>query len=310
MTLRVAADDAPLSADRRRRPAMTHSTPLQVALAQIESVPGDLEANVRKHLDVVADARAGGAELLLFPELSLTGHGGGADALRLALDRDHRLVGAIARATGAMTTVFGAVEEAPAAQFHNAAIAVRNGEVVHVHRKVNLATYGRLDDGKHFAAGRHVETFALMPAWRAGLLVCADAWNPALVHLAALQDATLLLVPVSSAIEAVGGDFDNPGGWDTNLRFHALTYGMPVLMANRVGREGELSFWGGSRILDPFGNVLAAASGSGEQLVRAALDFSDVRRARFLLPTVRDANLPLLQRELARIGRSRAQAAH
>ncbi len=289
---------------------MTHPSSLQVAVAQIESVPGDLEANARKHLDIVADARAAGIELLLFPELSLTGHGGGADALRLALRRDHRLVGSIARATGAMTTVFGAIEEAPAAQFYNAAIAVRNGEVVHVHRKVNLATYGRLEDGKHFAAGRHIEPFALAPAWRAGLLICADAWNPALVHLAALQDTTLLLVPVSSAIEAVGGDFDNPGGWDTNLRFHALTYGMPVLMANRVGTDGDLTFWGGSRILDPFGNALAAASRTDEQLVRAALDFADVRRARFLLPTVRDANLPLLRRELARIEQARANAAH
>jgi len=111
-----------------------------------------------------------------------------------------------------------------------------------------------------------------------------------------------MLAPVSSAREAVGGDFDNPGGWDINLRFYALTYGMPVAMANRVGREGELTFWGGSRVVDPFGRVLACAEDEREQLVHACVDFADVRRARYLLPTVRDANVPLLRRELERIG--------
>ena len=134
-------------------------------------------------------------------------------------------------------------------------------------------------------------------------MICADLWNPALVHLAAIQGTTVVLAPISSAIEAVGADFDNPGGWDINLRFYALTYGLPIAMANRVGREGELTFWGGSRLVDPFGRTLAQATGEGEDLVRARIDFAEVRRARYLLPTVRDANLPLVQREIERIAR-------
>lgn len=233
--------------------------------------------------------------------MSLTGHGAGPDTLRLAINRDHRFIVEIARAAGEMCTVFGIIEEAPAAQFYNSAVAVRDGEVIFVHRKINLATYGKLEDGKHFAGGRHVETFDVAPGWRVSILICADTWNPALVHLAALQGATLLLAPISSAVEAVGAEFDNPQGWDTNLRFYALTYGMPVMMANRVGSEGNLTFWGGSRVLDPFGGSLASAKGKREQLVRAQLDFESVRRARYQLPTVRDANLPLVQRELERL---------
>lgn len=277
------------------------ATRRRVAVAQIESRPGDLEANLRKHLDVIEAARAAGVEVLLFPEMSLTGHGAGADALRLAIDCDDRIVTQIARASGAMGTVFGLIEERAAAQFYNAAVVVQHGHAIFVHRKINLATYGRLEDGKHFAAGRHVDTFALDQRWRASVMICADAWNPALVHLAALQGATLLMVPISSAIEAVGDGFDNPHGWDTNLRFYALTYGMPVLMANRVGVEGDLTFWGGSRILDPYGRVIATAAGRGEELVSADLDYDDVRRARYRLPTVRDANLPLVQREVGRL---------
>ena len=280
---------------------MSEPAALRVAVAQIESRLGDLEANLRKHLDVIDAARAAGVEVLLFPELSLTGHSAGGDALALAVDRDDRIVAQIARASGEMVSVIGLIEERAGAQFYNTAIAVRRADVIFVHRKLNLATYGRLDDGKHFAAGRHVETFALDARWRASIMICADTWNPALVHLAAMQGATLLLAPVSSALEAVGAEFDNPHGWDVNLMFYALTYGMPVMMANRVGTEHDLRFWGGSRILDPFGRTLARATGDGEALVHAALDFDGVRRARYLLPTLRDANLPLVERELARI---------
>ena len=281
---------------------------MKVGVAQIASVLGDVDANRRKHLDVVESARAAGVDVLLFPELSLTGHGAGRDALRVALRRDDSVVADIARASAAMWTVFGLIEEAPAAQFYNAAIAVRDGAIVAVHRKVNLATYGRLDDGRHFAAGRSVDTFELAAGWRASVMICADLWNPALVHLAMMQEATMLLAPVSSALEAVGADFDNPGGWDVNLRFYALTYGLPIAMANRVGREGDLTFWGGSRIVDPFGRTLAEATGADEQMVEARVRFDDVRRARYALPTVRDANMPLVQRELERIARRAAPA--
>jgi predicted amidohydrolase len=279
---------------------------MRVAVAQVTSIPGDIDANLRKHLAMIDAARAHGVEVLLFPELSLTGHGAGSEAIRLAIGRDHHVVADIAHASGEMCTVFGAIEEAPAAQFYNAAIAVRGGRMLHVHRKVNLATYGKLEDGKHFAAGTRIDTMALDDKWTASVLVCADTWNPPLVHLAAVQGVTLLMVAVSSALEAVGGEFDNPQGWDTNLRFHAMTYGLPVMMANRVGAEGDLTFWGGSRILDPFGRVLAQAEGRREELVHATLAFDDVRRARYLLPTLRDANLPLVARELARVMEGRS----
>jgi predicted amidohydrolase len=239
--------------------------------------------------------------VLVFPELSLTGHSGGRDKRRLATGVDHRCIADIARASGKMCSVVGVIEEGTASQFYNSAFAVRGGNVVFAHRKVNLATYGKLDDGKHFAPGTRIGTFEIGVPWRASVLICADTWNPPLVHLAAAQDATLLLAPVSSALEAVGAEFDNPGGWDANLRFHALTYGLPIAMANRVGREGDLTFWGGSRIVDPFGRTLAIAAGNGEELVSATLDLGRVRRARELLPTMRDANLPLLHSELGRL---------
>lgn len=276
-------------------------TVLTVAAAQIESHLGDVDANLAHHLDVIAEARAAGVDVLLFPEMSLTGHGAGGDVLRLALKRDDPPLRRLAEAAGDMVVVVGLMEEGPAAQFYNAAVALRAGREVFVHRKINLATYGRLEDGKHFAQGRYVDTWELGGPWRAAVMICADLWNPGLVNLVALHGCTVLLAPISSAVEAVGGEFDNPAGWHLNVRFYAMTYGLPLAMANRVGREGDLRFWGGSCVVDPYGAVLAHAADEREQLVTARLDYAQVRRARYLLPTVRDSNLGLVLRETQRL---------
>ncbi|WP_022729209.1 nitrilase-related carbon-nitrogen hydrolase [Fodinicurvata sediminis] len=272
---------------------------LKVAAAQTESIPGDPSVNLDKHLEYIHKARAEGNDVLLFPEMSLTGHSAGTETLDVSRHREDEIVQKLADASGEMCTVFGLIEEGPAAQFYNSSIAVRQGKRLFLHRKVNLATYGNLEDGKHFAPGRYVDTFPAHHSdakWRGSILICADLWNPPLVHLAALHGATVMFAPISSAVEAVGGDFDNPAGWDIAARFYGMTYGMPLVMTNRVGREGKLSFWGGSRIIDPFGRILAQA-GNGEEMITANLDYDRIRKARYLLPTVRDSNLSLLLRE-------------
>ena len=273
---------------------------LKVAVAQIETRFGDLDVNLEKHLDIIKQARDAGAECLLFPEMSLTGHNAGGFSLDLAIQQSDPRIRILAEASGEMLTLFGLIEEGPAAQFYNAIFAVKSGQLPFLHRKINLATYGRLEEGKHFASGRYVETFQLSDFWRASALICNDVWNPALVHLAALHGATLLFVPASSAREAVGAGFDNPGGWNIVCRFYASMYGLPILFANRVGTEQDLTFWGGSRILDAFGEVLASAQDE-EALLFTEITDEAVRRARYLLPTVRDSNLGLIAREVNRL---------
>jgi len=206
----------------------------------------------------------------------------------------------LAEAARGITAVIGLMEEGPAAQFYNAAIAVRDGEVVFLHRKINLPSYGKLEEGKYFAGGRFVETTPLAGFWRYAALICADAWNPALVHLAALQGATLLVVPISSALDAVDGGFSNPDGWDLAMRFYAMICGLPLIMVNRVGHEGEAEYWGGSKLIDSFGQITAQA-GEEAALITAEMDYNDVRRARYQLPTVRDSNFALVHREMGRL---------
>lgn len=266
-------------------------TTIKVAAAQTETVYGDTRANLARHLDHIADARHRGVRFLVFPELSLHGHSGGRDTLRLAMRSDDPVIGQIAQASIGLHAVFGFIEEAPGGQFYNSQATVADGELVHVHRKAMLATYGKLRDGVYFAAGMRPESYALDGQWQTATLICNDLWNPALVHGLMCDGVTLLAAPVSSAREAVGDGFDNPSGWTLNLGFYALTYGTAIVMANRVGTEGTMTFWGGSRILDPFGKTIAEAPSEQECLVVGELDYEAIRRARFILPTVRDARV-------------------
>ena len=273
----------------------------RIGLAQIGGGLAGIEASLAKHLEHIAAARDRGCDVLLFPELSLVPYACGPRVLDLALDRKSDVVGRLAEASAGMTTVFGFVEEGIAAQYYNTAAAVRDGELLFLHRKINLPMYGRLEEGKHFASGRFVETFEIGAPWRASVLICADMWNPALVHLVAVHGTTLLLGPISSAAEAVGVEFDNPQGWDLAARFYAKIYGMPVAICNRVGVEDGMTFWGGSCLIDPFGNIVEQAADDEDALIVGTMDFEQVRRARYQLPTLRDSNLALIRHEINRL---------
>lgn len=273
---------------------------LNVGAAQINCRLADCEANIGKHLEFIADGRRLGLDLLVFPELSLTGMSLGRRVLDVAMGREDERLERLAQAAASMQVVVGFVEEASPGEYYNALAVLQEGQTIAVHRKVNLATYGRLDEGKYFCYGRDVTVTDIAGNWTGAYLICADLWNPALVHAALLSRPNLLIAPANSASGAVSDEFSNEHNWLINIQFYAMVYGTPVIMANRYGREGpDWFFWGGSRILGPRGDTLAAAADE-ECLIQATLGRSAIARARFDLPTHRDANSPLIQALLSR----------
>ena len=274
--------------------AKQHQDQLQVACAQINARLGNVEANLAHHLDVIHDARRRGVELLVFPELSLTGYGLGPRVLEVAMpSEDPRLV-QLAKAAAGMQVIVGFVEEASPGEIYNALAILQDGRIAAVHRKLNLPTYGGLEEGKWFSHGARLTEVAVRPGWSTTSMICADLWNPALVHAALLARPTVLCAPINSASGIVSEDFSNEENWALNVRFYAMTYGTPVLMANRYGPEGDSHFWGGSRILGPRGESLAEAE-DRETLICAELSRTAIARARFELPTLRDADSPLIR---------------
>lgn len=280
---------------------------MRVAAAQIECRPGDISANLEAHLAALRAAQGEGAALVVFPELSLTDYLGEPDIEALARPADAAELLEIASAAEETIVSMGFIERGGDGRFYNAQALLHRGACLHVHRKVNLPTYGRLVEGRYYAPGRTVELAHVTAGWKAATLICADTWNPALPWLAAIQHADILIVPVASSVDAVDDEFDNPGGWDLNLRHTAMTYGLPVVMANHCGRRGGLDFWGGSRILDPYGRELARA-GAESGLIVADLNLEDVAVARRRLPTIRDADPDLVHTVLGRVLGQRARS--
>lgn len=275
---------------------MTHSL-IRVGIAQINVTLAQVDQNLLKHQAFIEQAMQDKCELLLFPELSLTGYQVGRNTPQLAMSaNDERLI-RLAKIAPSMCVVVGFIEYAGPGEYYNAMAHLQNGIVAAVHRKLNLPTYGGLEEGKWFHQGQQLTQTQIKQDWQTSTLICADLWNPALVHCALLKRPDILLAPINSASAIVSDAFSNEKNWLTNVGFYAMTYGTPMLMANRYGPEGEAHFWGGSCILGPRGEILAQADDK-ETYISCELKLADIAAARFDLPTIRDANTDLIKRLL------------
>lgn len=275
---------------------------LTLASVQLTAGPTFPKDGVVRHLDYIAQAKKLSVDILVFPELSLTGYVLNERVPDVALRYNDDIITQIAKASEGITVTFSFIEEGEGVRYFNSAITVRDGRVLNLHRKINLVTYGLLDEGKHFASGEEVNAFApgsIESQWSASTLICADHWNPLLLSLSALRGSNLLLAPIASALEAVGDSFSNPEGWQQNLGNTALTFGSYIVMSNWIGAQDNITFWGGSCIVSPKGKVLSTAT-DNECLITAVAEYSEVKQARYLLPTLRDLNPHHFVREFAR----------
>src|SRR5688500_5942319 len=123
---------------------------MRAALAQIAPRLADVEANLALHEKTVRDAAAQGAELVLFPELSLTGYVLEEAVPEVATALDGPAMKRLGELSRFAAIVVGFVEEAPGGRFFNSAAFLDQGEILHVHRKVFLPTHGIFDEGHHF----------------------------------------------------------------------------------------------------------------------------------------------------------------
>lgn len=272
---------------------------MRVALAQVDCALGDVEENARRAREAIVRARESRADLLVFPELSLAGYSL-AGVNGAALEPDSALIAGLAEEAGEMAVVLGFVEK-EAERFHNSAAYLEAGRALHVQRKTFLPGYGRFEEDRRFAPGDGVHAFATRGT-RLALLICNDLWQAPLVFMAVHDGAELLIVPACSGV-VVGGTDDSHfrSDWDALLRFHARFHQAFVVFVNRVGGEGEVRFWGSSRVLDPLGRVVAEAPADEPALVIAELDLSEVRRRREELPLLEQPRLELLAREFNRL---------
>ncbi len=172
---------------------------LNLALAQIATKLGDVESNLEKHLNYIKQAKEQKADLVVFPELSLTGYVV-QDLVATVAHRpteDDPIFKHLLKASQDLDLVIGFVDEDDRHRFYIASTYLSGGRVLHVHHKVYLPTYGLFDEGRFFAWGDRVRSFDTRFG-RAGLLICEDFWHASPPYLLWLDGADIMLFSSAS----------------------------------------------------------------------------------------------------------------
>jgi predicted amidohydrolase len=283
---------------------------LRIALAQIAPRLGFLDENLARHHALIAEARDRGADLVVFPELGLTGYLLQDLASEVAMRLDDPRLAALAADTAGLSAVVSFVEESADHRLFISAALIEDGASRHVHRKLFLPTYGLFDERRFFAPGDALRAVPSRLGIGVGLAICEDFWHLSVPALLALDGAQLLIDVSSSPGRDLASTHEAGLGtatsWRQLLRAYAQLTTSFVVFCNRVGVDETITFWGGSEVIDPTGAAVFSAPLYDEGLYVADIALGDVRRERVALPLLRDERPELVVRELERIVAERA----
>jgi NAD+ synthase (glutamine-hydrolysing) len=275
---------------------------ITIGLAQIYPKLGDLKANLNKHLEYIERAEKQGVDLLIFPELSMTGYQV-QDLISMKPDRDDPYFRALLDASkGRMDLMFGFVHEDARQRYYIAAAYLSAGQIIHVHHKVYPCTYTMFDEGRFFAEGQRIRAFDTRFG-RVGMLICEDFWHASPPYVLWMDGADMLLFHSASPSRGLDTGAALSGSRWVELvnQAYGSMFTSYVIHCNRVGYEDGKNFWGGSSVVNPDGDFLVHGQYFDETLITQEIDLNQLHRTRSRLPLLRDERLDLTQRELARI---------
>jgi len=283
----------------------------RIALAQIDPTLGNLPANLDLHLAQADEAVARGVDVLLFPELSLTGYFLKDQVADVASGRDGHELERLAERSRDLSIGVGFVERGRDGRLYNAYAFLEDGELKAVHRKVHLVTYGMFDESRDIAPG---ERFAPLESkhGRFGVLVCEDMWHISAGYIHFLNGVDAILVPSASpgrGVTEADGELRSARVWNTMLEAASLWFQTWIVYVNRVGVEDGITFGGGSRIIDPDGQTVASLDILDPGLTDARLTSEALQRARLATPLRRDEKPWLVSRGMADAERRAAERA-
>jgi predicted amidohydrolase len=301
---------------------------LKLTIQQTAPLLGEVELNRRDLLERTMDSRD--RDLLVFPELALTGYSLRGRIQRLAVP-DREFPGLVLP-DGSPPVALGIPERGSDELVYNTAVLVHEGRIRGKHRKVYLPTYGLFDESRYFASGRDSPSVStLAGGWKVGLLLCEDLWHPSLLYLLAMQGVELVLVLAAapgrgepgsgrgepgSGPESMGPQtavegprnqppdvalFSSTERWELLARAAALQFGVFLAVANRAGVEAGITFAGGSFVVGPDGDILERAPQGMAAVLDLTLRRGDLRRARNPYSHLRDEDPAFLNESLNRL---------
>jgi predicted amidohydrolase len=265
---------------------------IKIALAQVSSKRENKEANLQKIEKLTLKAKHQGADLVIFPEMSLTGY--------VVLDQVYELAETIpgpstqkietfAKQTG-MHIIFGMPElsEKTQATIFNTAVFVGPKGLIGKYRKMYLPTHSVFEEKRYFRPGYEPAAFQT-DLGNIGLTICYDVFFPEVYRLTRLKGAQLLVcISASPAVRR--------GYFEILTSARALENTAFLAYVNLAGVEDGLQFWGGSRLVCPTGDVVTKAKYDEEDFIVCEVDYSDLRTAETFIPTLRDLRPELFEK--------------
>ena len=275
--------------------------PLRIAVSQFAPRLTDVSLNAERMAEIAARADA---DLLIFPELALTGYD--------VRDRVHDLavlpeqLPPLFDLPDRLTALFGFIEASDTGIPYNSAAAIRGKSIQLVHRKIYLPTYGMFDEARYFGTGQRVENF-VCNGYRVGVLICEDLWHPSLFYLHACQNVDLIVVIAAAPGRGIrddrvgGSPFTSMDIWLNIACTMARLYGVYVVVCNRVGVEGGVTFAGGSFVAGPDGEPIVISETADEEVLTAEIARTEIVGSRTPYAHLRDEDPGFVLRELRRI---------
>nr|WP_272905676.1 nitrilase-related carbon-nitrogen hydrolase [Sediminivirga luteola] len=258
-------------------------------LLQTDPVLGDVDGNLWR-LDAEV-RRARDRDLVIAPELATHGYHLSEVPDAAPLDPQDRRLQALGSHGPAVVTGFA---EAFRHHTFNSA-ALLDGEDPRIQRKMYLPNYRGWEERKHFRPGGRLHCFDLLDT-RMAILICNDAWQPAVPWLAVHGGAEVLVVPANSAVSEVG--VPTSRAWEALLLHAAVVLQAYVVFVNRSGQENNRDFWGGSRVYHPSGEVMAAL-GTEPGYLDVDLDLAELRLLRRRWPLLQESRADVVARQAA-----------
>ncbi len=275
---------------------------IKIAIAQFNPVLADLAENISKHTAIIKQAISEQADLIIFPELSLTGYSLKDATFDVAIDLKNPVLKPFYDLSKNISIAAGIVELSERDELFNTQLFFEEGKLITRHRKVYLPTYGVFEEERYFSSGRRLQSFNSRFG-KMGMLICEDIWHPSSAQILALDGASIILVSAAGLTRGLdkAEKPENIRSWEMLIRSMALTTTSYVIFSNRVGVEDGLMFWGGSEIVEPSGNTLVKADYYDETIIFGTIDLFKLRHARINATLLSDENLPLVIDELSRI---------
>lgn len=276
---------------------------MKVAVAQTTAVLGDIQKNIEHHIEFCDKAIKNKADLIVFPELSLTGYSLKDLNYVLSMNlKETKLLDRLKTKSKKISIICGLAEEDENFAIYNSGIFISDGEIKFSHRKIYPPTYGLFEELRYFSKGNECKAHETKLG-KIGLLVCEDLWHISLPYTVAMDGAQIIVgIAVSPTRLAINSEeFKN---YEINSQQHcayARLLSSYMIFSNRVGYEDGVNFWGGSEVIDPFGNVIAAAKLFDEDMIYADIDIEEIRRARHQARHFLDEDLDLTIRNLKKI---------